>query len=236
MSGQGGLAPEEVAPSPAGPASPPTVAKKELQDGNSTEENRANITDQEEEEEEEDSEEKEEVITSAHLEPSTLPWPGDKDKRPQTVNDDGGWSGKQVSEPEEMDVEKNGGGQDPPEELREGDRTSKARWRESMPEGERWRDDEIEVLKQNDTQDGSLADDEDEEEKEEEEEDAKYWVSEKPVPGFTPQVTIVHPSNKELPKESRVCLERVEKEVVQMEPNSAAQFYPEWTGEDEYCE
>lgn len=229
MSGQGGLASEEVALSPAGPASPPTGATKKLQDGNSTEEKEA-ITDKEEEEEEEE----EAAITSAHLEPSTLPWPGDKDKRPQTVNDDGGWSEKRVSEAEEMDIEKNRGGQDSPEELREGDRKSKARWRESMPEGERWRDDEIEVQKQNDTADGSLADDEDEEEDEEEE---THWMSEKPVPGFTPQVTIVCPSGKESPEESRVNLERVEKEAVQLEPTSAAQFYPEWTEEDDkYCE
>lgn len=234
MSGQGGLASEEVALSPAGPASPPTVATKKLQDGNSTEEKEA-IADKEEEEKEGSEEE---MITSAHLEPSTLPWPGDKDRKPQTVNDDGDWSEKRISEPEEMDPEKNRGEQDPPEELREGDRKSKARWRESMPEGERWRDDEIEVQKQNDKEDGSLADDEDEEEEDDDDgEEETHWMSEKPVPGFTPQVTIVCPSGKELPEESRVYSERVEKEVVQMEPNSAAQFYPEWTGEDdEYCE
>lgn len=235
MSGQGGLASEEVALSPAGPASPPTVATKKLRDGNSSEKKEAITDKEEEEEEEEDMEEEEEVITSAHLEPSTLPWPGDRDKKPQTVNDNGGGSEKRVSEPEETDLEKNRGGQDPPEELREGDRKSKARWRESMPEGERWRDDEIEVQKENGTEDGSLADDEDEEEDDEGEE--THWMSEKPVPGFTPQVTIVRPSGKELPEESRVYSERVEKEVVQMEPNSAAQFYPEWTGEDDkYCE
>ncbi|KAK1880818.1 Transmembrane protein 79 [Dissostichus eleginoides] len=65
--------------------------------------------------------------------PSTLPWPGDKD-RPQTDNDDGVWS-------EERDTGISGGSQDLSEEHRD----MKSKWRESMPEGEKWRDDELEV-------------------------------------------------------------------------------------------
>lgn len=174
------------------------------------------------------------MTTSALLEPSTLPWPGDKDRRPQTDNDDGVLSEKRVSEPEEREMEMNGGSQDLSEELRGSDRKSKARWRESMPEGERWRDDEIEE-QQDRKGDGSLADDEDEEE--EEEEEGSNWISEKAALGFTPQVTIVRPSSKELPEESRLFIEKDEKEELQMEPDSAAQFYPEWTEEDDkFCE
>ncbi|TMS18599.1 Transmembrane protein 79 [Larimichthys crocea] len=95
-----------------------------------------------------------------------------------------------------------------------------------MPEGERWRDDEIEVQR-HDKGDGSLADDEEEEE--EEEEGESHWISEKAALGFTPQVTIVRPSSKELPEESRLFIERDEKEEPQMEPDSAMQYYPEWT-------
>ncbi|KAE8281921.1 hypothetical protein D5F01_LYC19310 [Larimichthys crocea] len=150
--------------------------------------------------------EEEEMTKSAHLEPSTLPW-SDKDKRPLTDSDNGVWSGKIVSEPEERDTGISGGSQDLSEEQSqaESDRKSKAKWRESMPEGERWRDDEIEVQR-HDKGDGSLADDEEEEE--EEEEGESHWISEKAALGFTPQVTIVRPSSKELPEESRLFIER----------------------------
>lgn len=227
MSDQGGLVSEEVAVSPAGPAAEPQIAPKKVQDGKSIEERRE-ITDEEEEEEgeeeEEEEEDEEEKTTSALLEPSTLPWPADKD---------GVWSEKRVPEPEEKDTEVTGGSQDLPEES---DRKSKARWRESMPEGERWRDDESEVQK-DDKGDGSLADDEDEEEEEEEGGGESKWISEKAALGFTPQVTIVCPSRKEPPAESRLFVERDAKEEAQREPDSAAQFYPEWTEQDgKYCE
>lgn len=169
MSDQGGLASEEAVVLPSGAAAEPQIATKKVQEGRRTEEQRE-ITDEEEEKEEE-----EEVTTSALLEPSTLPWPGDKD---------GVWSEKRVVEPEEKDAEMTGGSQDLSEES---ERKSKARWRESMPEGERWRDDDIEV-QQLDKGDGSLADDEDEEE---EEEGESKWISEKAALGFTPEVRIV---------------------------------------------
>lgn len=100
-----------------------------------------------------------------------------------------------------------------------------------MPEGDRWRDDVIEV-QQDDKRDSSLADDEAEEEEEEEGEGESMWISEKAPLGFTPHVKIVHPSYKEQPEESRVFFKKDEEEKLQMKPDSAAQFYPDWT-EDE---
>lgn len=245
MSGLGGLDSEpveEVALSPAGPTAGPQIAgSKKPQESDSVEE-RGEITDEEEEdlkeEEEEEDREEEDVTSFAHLEPSTLPWPGDKDKRPQTDIDEEVWSEKGVSEPEERDTGISGGSQDLSEEQSqaESDRKGKAAWRESMPEGERWRDDEIEVQR-DDRGEGSLADDEDEEEEEGEEEEASNWISEKAALGFTPQVTIVRPSSKELPEESRLFIERDDKKEPQMEPDSPGQFYPEWTDQDDkYCE
>lgn len=249
MSDQGGLVSElikEAALSPDGSTAEPQIAgSKKPQESNSVEE-RNKITDEEEEEEEDvlkeekDQEEdkEEEVTSSALLEPSTLPWPGDKDKRPQADNDDGIWSEKEVSEPEERDKGVSGGSQDPSEEQSqaESDRKSKAKWRESMPEGERWRDDEMEE-RRDDKGDSSLADDEAEEEEGEVEEGESKWISEKGGLGFIPQVTIVCPSSKELPEKSQLFIEKdVEKEP-QVEPDSAAQFYPEWTEQDDkYCE
>lgn len=233
MSNPGGLLsdlPEEVIFSPAEPQTaggikPQTDSLKEKKE----------ITDREEEnlqedESEDENEDEEEVTSSALLEPTTLPWPGDKDKRPQTDDDGGSGSEKRVSEPEERDTGISGGSQD----LAESDRKHKSKWRESMPEGERWRDDEIEV-RRDDKGDGSLADDEHEEEEEEEDDDTN-WMSEKAAMGFTPQVTIVRPSSKEAPEETRLLMERDQKNEPQMETESVMQFQPEWTEEDDkYC-
>lgn len=172
-------------------------------------------------------EEEEEVTSSAHLEPSTLPWPGDKDKRPQTDNDDGVWSEKGVSEPEERDTGISRGSQDLSEEQSQAESDIKSKWRESMPEGEKWRDDEIEVQRDN-KGDGSLADDE-----EEDEEGESNWISEKAALSFTPKVTIVRPSSKEFSEESRLFIEKDIENEPQTEPDSAAQFYPEWTEQDD---
>ncbi|XP_074543169.1 uncharacterized protein tmem79a [Halichoeres trimaculatus] len=230
MSSQGGVisdSPEEVTFSPAEPQTADSLKphdslkeKKEIVD--EEEENRK------EEEEEDEKEEEEEVTSSALLEPSTLPWPGDKDRRPQTDDDGESGSEKRVSEPEERDTGISVGSQD----LAESDRKHKSKWRESMPEGERWRDDDIEV-RRDDKGDGSLADDEHEEEEEEEEDDDTNWMPEKAAMGFTPQVTIVRPSSKELPEESRVFIERDDKHEPQMETEPVAQFQPEWTEEDD---
>lgn len=185
------------------------------------------ITDKEEENQKEEKEDEEEVTSSALLEPCTLPWPGDKDRRPQTDGDGESGSEKRLSEPEERDTGISGGSQD----LAESDRKHKSKWRESMPEGERWRDDDVEV-RRDDKGDGSLADDEHEEEEEEEEDDTN-WMSEKAAMDFTPQVTIVRPSSKELPEESRLFMEGDEKNEPQMEAASVVQFQPEWTEQDD---
>ncbi|XP_068432049.1 transmembrane protein 79 [Clinocottus analis] len=179
---------------------------------------------EEDKEEKEEEEEEEEMTTSAHLEPNTLPWPEDRDKRPQTDNDDGVRSGKGVSEPEDMEL--SGGSRDLPEERSPAD--GKSKWRESMPEGDRWRDDELE-LQRDHNGGGSLADDEDEGEEEDEQ---STWISEKDAQGFSPRVTIVRPSSKELPDESRLFIEDVDKEP-QTELDSAAQFHPVWTEPDD---
>nr|XP_019957546.1 PREDICTED: transmembrane protein 79-like [Paralichthys olivaceus] len=246
MSGPGGLISElivDVASSPDGPTAKPPA------DGgvNPLCEGRKKMKGEEEEEyevlkEEEDhgnkEEEEEEAISSAHLEPCTLPWPGDKDKRPQADND-GAWSERGVSEPEERDTGISTGSQDLSEKQSEAwrDRKSRAKWRESMPEGERWRDDEVEP-RRDDHGDGSQADDEEEDDEEEEEEEEgggeQHWMSEKAA--LSPQVTIVHPSCKSLPEESRLFIEKDAES--QVEPDAAAQLHPEWTEEDKYylCE
>ncbi|XP_043995193.1 uncharacterized protein tmem79a [Gambusia affinis] len=198
---------------PDGSNGKPKITEGEKQeDSDTSAEELKESTDEEEEEEE--------MVRSAHCEPSTLPWPGDKHRR--LLLDDG-------LGPEEKD---SGLSQDLSEERSQadGDVRSKAKWRESMPEGERCRDDEIE-LRRNDKGDGSLADDEDEED--------EGWMSEKPSTGFTPHVTIVCPTTNELPEEERYFKEEEEEEKreLNMEHNPAAQFYPEWEDQDDkYCE
>lgn len=220
---------EELEFSPAGStAEPQTAVSKKPQEHNGLEDKRK-LTDEEEEEEDDD------VTSSAFLEPSTLPWSADKNSRALTDQDDGISSEKGGSELEERDTGISRGSQDLSEEQsqEESDVKSKTKWRESMPEGERWRDDEIKV-KQGDKEDGSLADDEDEED-EGEDEGGLTWVSEKSSPGFTPQVMILNHSTKEVPEVSRPL---GEKEVEpEMEHDSVVEFYPEWaTNDGKYCE
>ncbi|XP_072226270.1 uncharacterized protein [Leuresthes tenuis] len=214
MSGQGDSdVKEETAVLPTGAVAEPQIQGSKRPQG----EERIEITDEEGEEEE--------MASSAHLEPSTLPWPGDQGKRLLLDQEDN------VSGPEERDTGISGGSQDLSEDQSqtESDMKSKAKWRESMPEGERWRDDEIEVQR-SDNGDGSLADDEQEDE-EEEERDGES-VTEKPA--FTPQVTIVNPFGEDLPEETRYLTEKeVEQQQLQMEAVSAVQFYPEWDDEDD---
>ncbi|XP_044028614.1 transmembrane protein 79 [Siniperca chuatsi] len=217
MSVLGGPVSEVVSLSPA--AEPQTAGSKKPQESNSLEGRRENTDEEEDDLKEEEDQEEEEMTSSALLEPSTLPWPGDKDKRPQTDIGDADWSEKRVSKPEETDTGISGGTRDLSEEQSRAESTAK--WRESMPEGERWRDEKG---------DSSLADDEDEEEEEEEE---SNWISEKGALGFTPRVTIVRPSSKELPEESWLFIEKEDKKEPEMEPDSAAQFYPEWTEQDD---
>ncbi|CAK6949288.1 transmembrane protein 79 [Scomber scombrus] len=249
MSDQSGLnskLTEEAAPLPAGPTTEPQTAgsekthesdsiedRKTSKDEELKEEEEKEKEDQEKEEErdDQDKEEEEKVSGPSLQEPSTLPWPGDKDRRPQMDNKDEIHSEKAVLEPEERDTGISEGSQELSEEQSqtESDSKGKAKWRESMPEGERWRDDEIDVQRNN-KGDGSLADDEEEEEDEQEE---SHWISEKPALGFTPQVRIVRPSSKELPEESMVFIERdIEKEP-QVEPESEMQMYDNWNEQDD---
>lgn len=215
---------KDVALSPASSTAELQIAGSKMsQDSNSVEEIN-DISNEEEEEGELKEEEEEEATRSAHLEPSTLPW--SEDKKLQTVNAHD-WSEKGAPQSEESSAGITGGNQDLLEEQSrtESDEKSKAKWRESMPEGERWRD-EIEMQKDHKSN-KSVADEE------EEQEGAMNWISEKGTLGFIPQVTIVRPSSKELPEESRHFMER----EPQMEPDSAAQFYSEWTEQDDkYCE
>ncbi|KAM7384406.1 hypothetical protein PAMA_011656 [Pampus argenteus] len=235
MSDQNGLLSElneEAAPLPADQTAEPQIAGSKKPHESDIIEDRKTFEDRENDGELKEKEEEEEVISSAHLEPSTLPWPGDKYKRPQTDNDDKISSEKGVSESEDEDTGIGGESQELYEEQSqaESDKKVKAKWRESMPEGERWRSDEIEVQR-DDKGDGSLADDEDEGDDEEEEGESN-WISEKAALGFTPQVTIVRPASRELPAESRLLIENNTEKEPQMEPDSV-QYYPDWTEQDD---
>ncbi|XP_077404112.1 uncharacterized protein tmem79a [Vanacampus margaritifer] len=108
----------------------------------------------------------------------TLPWPGDRERKSEDT--DGVSSEVCISDAEDKD-----------------DGVSKAKWRESMPEGDKWRDD-LPTSPRDSKGDGSLADDEEEHEEEE-----SCWVSEKGAMGFTPQVKIVRRQSSEV-EESRL--------------------------------
>lgn len=216
MSGQGGLTSEDPSILPAGQAAKNESNAIELQVIDSTEARRESSEDEEEEEEE--------AVSSAHLEPSTLPWSGDKPKAP---DNDQGSSEKPASQSEDEEMYR--GSPDLAHPHKESSSNNKSRWRESMPEGDRWRDDVIEV-QQDDKRDSSLPNDETE--GEEEGEGEPMWISEKAPLGFTPHVKIVQPSYNEQPEESRVFFKKDEEEELQMKPDSTAQFYPDWT-EDE---
>ncbi|XP_034747714.1 transmembrane protein 79-like [Etheostoma cragini] len=220
MSGLGGLITDLIEDVALSPAEPQIAGSKKPEEIKSIKETRGVTDEQEEEEEEEDEDdtkEEEELTSSAHLEPSTLPWPGDKDQRPEMQNEDGVWSEK-------------GGSQDLSEEQSQAESDTKSKWRESMPEGERWRDDEMEVQR-DDRGDGSLADDEEEEEEEEEKENGgeSNWIPEKAFLSFSPHVTIVRPSSKELREESQVFIEK----EPQTEPDLAPRDYQERTTQDD---
>ncbi|XP_041867538.1 uncharacterized protein LOC121656914 [Melanotaenia boesemani] len=221
MSGQGAVVidlNEEVAILPSGPTADPQIEGSKKPKHSPSSEEVKEITDEGEEEEEE------EVTSSAHLEPSTLPWPGDQGKKLLLDQGDG------VSGLEIKDAGISKGSQDLSEKQSqaESDMRSKAKWRESMPEGERWTEDEIEV-QQGSKGDGSLADDEKEGEEEEDEE----WISEKPALGFTPHVMIVNPSGKDAPEERTYFTDKKMENEPKMEPDSAAQFYPDWEEQDD---
>ncbi|KAK5611020.1 hypothetical protein CRENBAI_023074 [Crenichthys baileyi] len=213
MAGQVGLAVDlndMVAFSPDDSNAKPKVAEgKKPQDSDTNAEERRESTDEDE---------KEDMTSSALLEAATLPWPGGQDKKVLLDQEDNGLEEKDATISQ-------GGSHDLSEEgsQAEGDVRSKAKWRESMPEGDRWRDDEIELQK-DDKGDGSLADDEDEKEEKD-----KKWIHSL---DFTPRVTIVCPTTKELPEENQYREKEVEREL-QREHDTAPQFYREWEDPDD---
>ncbi|KAF3707348.1 Transmembrane protein 79 Mattrin [Channa argus] len=230
MSEQGGLGSEliQVVELDDPAADQQIVECTKLQESNDFEE-KNEIKDEENNDdlkEEEEEEGKEEVTSSTILEPSTSPHIGDK--RPHVENNDGAWAEKRAPEPEESNSGISGGSQDFSEEeiQDECDRKSKAKWRESLPEGERWRDDEIEV-QQDYNQNNMLANKWEEVEK-------TTWITEKSTLGFTPQVMIVHPPTKGISEESRHFIEKDTAKEPQMQTgHSAGQFYPEWKEHDD---
>lgn len=255
MSDGGSLVSElikDMEPSPSGLTAQPQIAGSRMsQESNGAEEMHKTTGEEEDEEEkeedklkeeedhkeeednedyEEEEEKEEEVTRSALLEPSTLPW--SEDKKLKTNNAHGLCSENRVPVPDETDAGLYRGNQVMSEEQSqaESDRKSKAQWRDSLPEGERCRDNEIE-LQQGHARDNSVADEEEEQKVD------MNWLSEKAALGFIPQVTIVRPSSKEPLEESQHFIEKDIEREVQMEPDSAAQFYSEWTEQDDkYCE
>lgn len=223
MSEQKGLSTEEA--KPASVAEPQTEGSKKLQDQDEV----IKSTDEEENEESDDNSiEEEEAAVCASMEPCTLPWPGDK--RPRTEDDAGVWSEKCISKLEDRDTGISEGSQDLSEKQSQEDSIrNKAKWRESMPEGERWRSEEIQ--QHSDKEGGSLADDE-EEEDEEEERDGK-WMAEKGVPGFTPRVTILRLSSKDLREEERPLYVETEAYREPQAEEGSVQLNSEWTHHDD---
>ncbi|XP_061903590.1 transmembrane protein 79-like [Entelurus aequoreus] len=146
--------------------------------------------------------EEEEAAGCRLVEDATLPWPGDQDRKTQET--DGVSSGMGASESEEKDTGFSTGSRDLSEGHEADAGLSKAKWRESMPEGEKWRDDLMETQRDNKGDGGSLADDEEEEE---EVDDDIPWISEKAAMGIIPQVKIVQRSFEEAPVESRLSVE-----------------------------
>lgn len=179
----------------------------------------------EEKGEEDEKQEAKKATSSAALEPSTLLWLGDREGEKGGVASES--EGAEGDEEREEEVERRGGST----ELLEGQESQpeserKAKWRESMPEGERWRDDVDAV--QGEERDGSLADDE--------EEGEEGPVPEKVAQVFTPTV-IVRPSSKreEFPLENSKYGEMDTEKRPFLEPQTPTAppvyYYPQWTEE-----
>ncbi|CAL8396991.1 unnamed protein product [Gadus morhua 'NCC'] len=162
---------KELSPS-TGTSSDP-IAKVQIQEKDKS-------CEEEEEEEEEEVEEEQSVFCSAPSEPSTLPWPGDKLGRMLGAEDSGTMSAiDRVSEEETAWSQSS--------RQAEGNLKRRSKWRESMPEGERWRAYESEG-QHGDKGSGSLADGEEEEE----DDGSVNWMPEKAALVFTPRVNILN--------------------------------------------
>uniref|UniRef100_A0A8C6S360 Transmembrane protein 79a n=1 Tax=Neogobius melanostomus TaxID=47308 RepID=A0A8C6S360_9GOBI len=208
--------PEEVK---TAPVAEPQTERKDKAENNKQIEDSDNLSD------DDCKEHDEETGVCAAMEPCTLPWPGDR--KPQIEQDDDGiWSEK-----EEGDTGISAGSQDMSEKQSQGEEGwigNKSKWRESMPEGERWRSDEFRLGE--DKGGGSLADDEDEGD-----EDVEVdWKAEKGVPEFTPQVTIVRISSKDLQEEQeRPLFEETDGYTEPYAKEGSAQMYHEWPPQDD---
>ena len=178
-----------------------------------------------EEEGNQEEEEEEEEACSALSEPSTLPWPGDKLGRTPGAEDSGTASAiDRVSEGE------SDGGQSG----RHAERTLKRRpkWRESMPEGERWRAYESEAL-HGDKGSGSLADGE-EEEDDDDDDGSVNWMPEKAALVFTPQVNIVNQGETEgVPGENMYRDDPMNESEPQAMSTVEVHEYSDWPEEEE---
>lgn len=120
-------------------------------------------------------------------EPSTLPWPGDKLGMMPEKGDSGASSAKETVEEEE-----NGGSQSGRQS--EGEMKRGSKWRESMPEGDRWRAYEMEEQLGEVKGTRSLADGE---EGDADDEESVNWMPEKAALVFMPRVNIVNPCGEE---------------------------------------
>ncbi|XP_029514198.2 uncharacterized protein tmem79a isoform X2 [Oncorhynchus nerka] len=180
--------------------------------------------------EEDDKQEVKKETSSAALEPSTLLWLGDGEgEKGGVVSESEG--AEDEEEEAEREAERIGGST----ELLEGQESQpeseqKAKWRESMPEGERWRDDELEGG-QGEEMDCSLADDE-----EEWEEGPVNWMPEKVAQVFTPTVIVRPSSNREeFPLENSKYGEMDTEKRPFLEPQTPTAppvfYYPQWTEE-----
>ncbi|KAL0962261.1 hypothetical protein UPYG_G00337780 [Umbra pygmaea] len=173
--------------------------------------------------EQDEKQEEVEAASSKTLEPSTLTWPEDLGKEREEKNGGQATDRHRAEEEEEEEVDLLHG-----QESQPGNEHRTKKWRDSMPEGDRWRDEE--EGGHGEGNDGSLADDE-----QEEEETPGNWMPEKAAQVFTPTV-IVRPSSKleEFPLKERQHGE-MHAENRALEPQTPVHHYPVWNEEpDKY--
>jgi len=171
-------------------------------------------------------------------EPSTLPWPGDKLGMMPEKGDSGVSTNGRVEEEEES-----GGSQS--SRQAEGEMKRGSKWRESMPEGDRWRAYEMEEQQGGLKGARSVADGEDDEEEEEgdaddEDEESVNWMPEKASLVFMPRVNIVNRCGEEsTPGEKAPYDEKpgAKQDACETEPPETAAVdvhqYSEWHEEED---
>lgn len=168
------------------------------------------------EEKQENAEEEEEKIETngcAALESRTLPWQAHRERELELESQVRLWT-KNLNANQTQNGSK-----------------TKAKWRESMPEGERWEDERIEVGGLGEKGNGSSGCD-DEYEKQED-----IPLSRKKSPlDFTPNINIVCPSGKLAPEQemgwdTENQMERGPVLELQRNASSPVPYYPEWTAQ-----